>query len=73
MKELSIDVCYHPEYGGDVYQPRVPGYKKFIEPYVTAKEARAYLRGVKDQQAEIEDLKAQRDHWREIANVMGIT
>jgi hypothetical protein len=48
--KLTIDKTYHPEYGGHVYQPRVDGeshnFGFWIEPFVTEKEAKAFLRGV---------------------------
>ena len=49
-EELSIDRCYHHEYGGYVYQIR--GYRSWVEPFVTEKEAQAFLKGVEyaDQQ-----------------------
>ena len=61
-----IDKTYHPEYGGYVYQPRIHGYDKFIEPFVTEKEASAFLDGwkkgverLRELQAAVWDLKMQ--------------
>ena len=48
--KLTIDKTYHPEYGAHVYQPRVDGeshkFGMWIEPFVTEKEAKAFLLGV---------------------------
>lgn len=51
---MKIEKCYHPEYGGYVYQPRVKEIDAFIEPYVTEKEAKAFLNGVKHMQRQQE-------------------
>lgn len=46
--EMGYYRTYHPEFGADVYQPMVKDNPatKFIEPYVTEKEAKAFLEGV---------------------------
>ena len=41
-----IDKTYHPEYGGYVFQPKPPEWPdKWAEPYVTEREARAFMDG----------------------------
>ena len=49
-EDWTIDKCYHPEYGGYVYQPRIPSEKgewqMFIEPYVKWEQAYAFIEGV---------------------------
>jgi hypothetical protein len=42
----TIQHTYHPEFGGMVYQPDHPSIKKFIEPYKTEDEAKAFLEGL---------------------------
>lgn len=37
---------YHPEYGNYVYQPEYPGVTLWMEPYVTEKEAQAFIEGL---------------------------
>lgn len=44
-EDMGIYVAFHPEYGGDVYQPNIDGVDTFIEPYTTQKEAYAFLKG----------------------------
>jgi hypothetical protein len=44
--ELTYDKCYHSEFGGYVYQIR--NYRGFwLEPFVTEREAKAFIKGVK--------------------------
>jgi hypothetical protein len=48
---------WHPEYHGDVWQPVITGHKGFIEPFVHAAEAWAFVRGYEAAQAELEDRR----------------
>ena len=60
--KLTIDKVYHPEYGAHVYQPRVDGeshkFGMWIEPFVTEKEAKAFLLGV-SHGVKLAELKAE--------------
>ncbi len=42
---MDYKKTYHPEFGGYVYQPNVPQITKWVEPFVTEKEAQAFIKG----------------------------
>lgn len=43
----SVHKGYHHEYGGYVWQPRIQGQGRWIEPHTTERAAWAFLEGVK--------------------------
>ena len=53
---MTVEETHHPEFGSSVFQPRVAGFDKFIEPYVYEREAWAFLDGVSYAKAEAEEL-----------------
>ena len=52
-EQMTYEKCFHSEYGGYVYQ--IKGYREWVEPFVTEKEAQAFLQGVAYAEKESKD------------------